>query len=119
MLLCSVNQEDHTHNYILFAVNVCMYDVVCCNTIQPIQTVHSFIYSLSLLFLCYTLTLCSRPTQNPPSTVILKPFLLICIGMGVLEITLRLKRDSSCTNAILDSISANRLPGTELEGIIN
>jgi len=39
--------------------------------------------------------------------------LVICIGMGVLETTLRLKRDSRCTIATLDSISANRLPGTK------
>ena len=72
--------------------------------------IHSF---TEFAILCYTLTLCSRPSQNPPSTVMLKPFLVICIGIGVLETTLRLKRDSSCINATLDSMSANRLPGTE------
>jgi len=78
-----------------------------------------FFHSCVLLCLCYTLTLRSRPIQNPPSTVMFKPFLVIFIGMGVLETTVRLKRDSSCTNATLDSMSANRLPGTEWEAIIN
>jgi len=108
VVLCSANPEYHTHNYILFAVNVC--NIVCCCIIGTMWNVHSFT-QFDILF--YTLTLCSRPSQNPPSTVTLKPFLLICIGMGVLETTLMLKRDSSCTNTTLDSMSANRLPETE------
>ena len=109
MLLCSANQEDQTHNYILFGVNVCLTLFV----VAYFDPYEIFFCSFHLLFLCYTLTLCSRPSQKPPSTVILNSFLVICIGMGVLETTLRLKRDSSCTNATLDSMSANRLPGTE------
>jgi len=113
MLLCSANQEHHTHNYILFAVNVCLTLFVVASFDLHEMFIHSFIHSRSLLRLSYTLTLCSRPSQNPPSTVILKPILLICIGMGVLEPTVTLKRDSFCTNGTSDSMSANRLPGTE------
>jgi len=42
MLFCSANQEHHTHNYILFAVNVCLTDNVCCCIIWPKRNVLSF-----------------------------------------------------------------------------
>ena len=106
--MCSADR-DHTHNYVWFPVNVCLTLFV----VAQFYLNEMFTHARSLLCLSYALTLCSRPSQNPPSTVILKPFLIISIGMGVLETTLRLKRDSSCTNATLDSISANRLLATE------
>lgn len=54
--------------------------------------------------------LSSRPNQKPPFTDMLNPICIIFKGIGVLATTLRLNRDSRCTSASLDSISANRLP---------
>jgi hypothetical protein len=46
MLLCSANQEDRTHNYILFAVNVYLTLFV----VAQFLPYEMFIHSLSLLF---------------------------------------------------------------------
>jgi hypothetical protein len=48
MLLCSANQEDRTHNYILFAVNVYLSLFV----VAQFETYEIFFHSYSLLFLC-------------------------------------------------------------------
>jgi len=48
MLLYSANQEHHTHNYILFAMNVCLTLFV----VAQFDPKEMFIHLRILLFLC-------------------------------------------------------------------
>lgn len=67
----------------------------------------------------YVVIRSSNPSQNPPSAVMFSVFFVICIGMGVLEITLKLNLDNRCIRTTLTSITGNLLPVNKIKYLRN